>query len=465
MRRFMDDDFLLSTQTAKELYSACRGEPIFDWHCHLSPKEIYENRTPRDLTELLLGGDHYKWSLMRNYGVDESLITGDGDPFEKFAAFAEALQNAVGNPLYHWTHLELKTYFGIETPLTADNARAIWDRANAVIAAGGMTPRELIKKSGVVALCTTDDPADTLEYHKLIAADESFDVKVVPAFRPDKALNCASPAILPWSAAREYGTEQKITTWAELKKALVMRMDFFESMGTLATDHAFLSVPYERAGEDELEEIFVKVKKNQPMTCSEIAKYQTELIRFLAAEYAKRGWVMELHVGALRNNSSRMFRAIGPDTGFDIVDDGSNIRNLTLLLDSLDSEGDLPKTVLFTLDPAENRPFEAVTRCFQAPGIRGKVQTGSAWWYNDHINGIRAMLRTKCDVGVLGTFIGMVTDSRSFLSYTRHDYFRRILCALVGEIVENGEYPADIDTLTKLVRNVSFGNAKEYFGL
>ncbi|MCR5042057.1 MAG: glucuronate isomerase [Clostridia bacterium] len=465
MKAFMDKDFLLSTDTAKELYAACKDEPIFDWHCHLSPKEIWEDKTPRDLTELLLGGDHYKWSLMRNYGVAEELITGGADPYDKFAAFAEALSAAVGNPIYHWTHLELKTYFGIETPLSPKTAKEIWDKANAVIAGGGMSPRSLIKNSGVVALCTTDDPADSLEYHKLIAGDESFDVKVVPAFRPDKALACGAKTFMPWLAAMEYETGDKITTYAELKKVLVKRMDFFMAMGTVATDHAFLSAPFRRAEENELEEIFTKAKKGAALTDCEIEKYQTELIRFLASEYKKRGWVMELHIGALRNNNTALFAELGPDTGFDIPDDGSNIRKLAALLDSMYRDGALPKTVLFPLDPAENLSFEAVTRCFQDPGARGWVQTGAAWWYNDHINGIRAMLKNKCDVGVLGTFVGMVTDSRSFLSYTRHDYFRRILCDLVGNIVENGEYPADLETLSGLVRGVSFRNAEVYFGL
>ncbi len=465
MKRFMDEDFLLGGETAKKLYEACKDEPIFDWHCHLSPKEIYENKTPRDLTELLLGGDHYKWSLMRNYGVDEKYITGDAEPYDKFLRFAEALQYSVGNPLYHWTHLELKKYFGITTPLTVKTAPEIWAKTGEIIAAGGLEPRSLIQKSGVVAVCTTDDPADDLGYHKLIAADAGFGVKVVPAFRPDKALNCTAPAVLPWIASMERVSGMKITSWAELKAALVSRMDFFKSMGTVATDHGLLELRYARADEDELEDIFVKVKKGLPMSADEVAKYQTELLRFLAAEYKKRGWVMEIHVGALRNNNSAAFKKLGPDTGFDTVDDQPNVRALAALLDSIDSEGNLPKTVIFPLDPAENAAFESLIRCFQTSEAKGKIQTGSAWWYNDHLDGIRAMLRNKCSMGVLGAFIGMVTDSRSFLSYTRHDYFRRILCDLVGSYVDNGEYPDDFETLGKLVRDVSYGNAKEYFGI
>ncbi len=465
MKPFMDDTFLLSTPTAERLFAACKDEPIFDWHCHLSPKEIWENKTPRDIAELWLGGDHYKWRGMRGCGVSEDLITGGAAPYEKFRAWAACMPKFIGNPLYHWTHLELRRYFGITETLNEKTADAIWQKANAMIAAGGFTPRELIMRSNVACVCTTDDPADTLEYHALLASDESFPVEVRPAFRPDKALAITAPAFLPWlkSLERVYGS--RIGTYAALKAALLSRINWFEANGCRATDHALSPVPFKRMSDAELEIVFAKALAGIALSKAEAEGYQTELLRFLAAEYKKRGWAMELHFGAMRNNNRRMFEALGPDTGYDSLADDQMAHKLSRLLDSLDYEGNLPKTILFTLNPKDNYVLGSMLGNFQSDEAASKIQFGTAWWFNDNIDGMRAQIAALGNLGVLANFVGMVTDSRSFLSYPRHEYFRRILCEFIGGLVENGEYPWDEDTLCGTVRDISFGNAKAYFGI
>ena len=465
MKPFMDRDFLLSTDTARRLFAACENEPIFDWHCHLSPKEICENKTPSSIAELWLAGDHYKWRAMRGAGVPEKYITGDASPYEKFKAWAACMPLFIGNPLYHWTHLELQRYFGIYEPLSEKTADKIWEEANAKIAAGGFTPRELIKNSNVVCVCTTDDPADSLEYHRLIAEDQSFPVKVLPAFRPDKALAIEAPSFLPWLSALETAVGRRIESYAALKEALLERVCFFEKMGCRATDHAFTPAPYRRMRDSDLEEVFRKALAGETLTADEAEGYKTELFRFLAGEYAKRGWAMEIHIGPMRNNNTRMLRAIGPDTGFDSIADVEIAQKLSRLLDSLDAEGRLPRTVLFCLNPKDNYVLGSMLGNFQSDEAKSKIQFGSGWWFNDNIDGMRAQLAALANLGVLAHFVGMVTDSRSFLSYPRHEYFRRILCEYVGGLVENGEYPADMETLERIVKNIAFGNAKEYFGL
>ena len=465
MKPFMDESFLLSTPTAGRLFAACKNEPIFDWHCHLSPKEIYENKTPRDIAELWLGGDHYKWRAMRGCGVPEHYITGDASPYEKFIKWAQCMPKFIGNPLYHWTHLELQRYFGIYETLSPKTADAIWEKANAMIAEGGFTPRELIQKSNVACVCTTDDPADTLEYHALIARDERFPVQVRPAFRPDKALGIHMPAFLPWLAQLEAAVGAPVRSWAALKDALLQRLDLFEKMGCRATDHAFNPVPFKRMTDNELEVVFAKALAGGTLMRPEIEGYQTELLRFLAAEYHRRGWAMELHMGAMRNNNRRRFETLGPDTGYDSIADDAVAFKLSRLLDSLDAESKLPKTILFTLNPKDNYVLGSMLGNFQSDEAASKIQFGTAWWFNDNIDGMRAQMAALANLGVLANFVGMVTDSRSFLSYPRHEYFRRILCEYVGSLVENGEYPADYETLEQTVRDISFGNAKAYFGI
>lgn len=461
----MAEDFLLSTDTAKRLFAACKNEPIFDWHCHLQPKEIYENKTPRDIAELWLAADHYKWRGMRGAGIDEEYITGSKTPYEKFMAYAGAMPCFIGNPLYHWTHLELQRYFGIYTPLNEKTADGIWEKANAMIAEGGFTPRELIEKSNVACVCTTDDPADTLEYHKLIAADASFKTKVLPAFRPDKALAIEAPAFLPWLKSLEKVSGETIKSCAKLKEVLLTRIELFAEMGCRATDHAFAPVPFRRMTEDELEAVFAKKLAGNELSFEEAEGFKTELFRFFAKEYYKRGWAMEIHIGPMRNNNTKMFKKLGPDAGFDSLADDQVAYKLSRLLDSLDEEDSLPRTILFTLNPKDNYVLGSMLGNFQSSEAASKIQFGSAWWFNDNLDGMREQIKALGNLGVLSKFVGMVTDSRSFLSYPRHEYFRRIVCEFIGNLVENGEYPADFDFLEQAVRDISFGNAKEYFSL
>lgn len=466
MKSFMDEDFLLTTDTAKEIFNyGAKDTPIFDWHCHLSPKEIYENKTPRDIAELWLGGDHYKWRAMRGYGVEEKYITGDSAPYEKFLKYAETLSYCIGNPLYHWTHLELQRYFDIHEPLSHKSAPAIWEKCNEKIRNGGFTPRELIEKSNVACVCTTDDAADSLEYHALLANDDSFKCKVLPAFRPDKAFLIDSPVFISWVKAMENAAQMKITSFKDLKNALGKRIDFFESMGCRAADHALMYCPYSESTDEELEAIFTKALAGEKFTTDELDKYRTAILQFLGREYAKKGWVMELHLGAMRNNNTKMFERLGADTGFDSVADCQIAEKLSRFMDSLEKDGLLPKTVLFTLNPKDNTVLGTMLGNFQSAEAQSKIQFGSAWWFNDHYDGMRKQLADLAALGILGKFVGMITDSRSFLSYPRHEYFRRILCEMLGNLVEEGKYPCDIAFLSQVVADISFNNAKKYFGL
>lgn len=465
MKKFMDKDFLLSTETAKKLYAACENTPIFDWHCHLQPKEIYENKEPADIAYLWLAGDHYKWRGMRSCGISEEYITGDKSPYEKFKAWAHAMPNLIGNPLYHWTHLELQRYFDIYEPLSPTTCDEIWEKANAKIKAGGFTPRELIEKSNVAFVCTTDDAADTLEYHKLLAEDKSFKCKVLPAFRPDKALGIELDGYNDWVKALENVYGKAVPSFTELKTALLSRIEFFAEMGCRASDHAFTYVPYKRADGNELNEIFAKRLSGENLSTEEIDKYKTELMLFLANEYARLGWGMEIHIGAMRNNNGVMFKKLGPDTGYDSVADYEIAVNLSRLLDAMNTEYRLPKTVLFTLNPKDNYVLGTMLGNFQSDEAESKIQFGSAWWFNDNYDGMRTQMQTLMNLGVISKFVGMITDSRSFLSYPRHEYFRRILCELLGDLVEEGKYPDDIEFLSKVVQDISFNNAVKYFGV
>lgn len=465
MIKFMDDDFLLSTESAKKLFASCRNEPIFDWHCHLSPQEIYENQTPTDITALWLGGDHYKWRAMRSMGISEKYITGDSSSHEKFQAWAKAMPYLIGNPLYHWTHLELQRYFDIDEPLSAASCERIWEETNRKIQSGGFTPRALIEKSHVACVATTDDPADSLAYHQLLAKEADFSCKVIPAFRPDKAVGIDLPAFLPWLQAMEQCAGQKITDFTTLCEVLKERIAFFDSLGCRASDQALSYIPCVRMDKDKLNLIFKKAIHGETLTAGEIDGYKTELLRVLAKEYDKHGWAMEIHIGAMRNNNTKMFRLLGPDAGYDSIDDAPVAVGLSRFLDSLAVEDSLPKTILFCLNPKDNYVLGSMLGNFQNDEAPSKIQFGSAWWFNDNIDGMRQQMRALMNLGVLSKFVGMVTDSRSFLSYPRHEYFRRILCDLLGGLVENGEYPADFDVLSEIVRGVAFENAKQYFSL
>lgn len=465
MKQFMDKDFLLNTETAKKLYHESAAEmPIFDWHCHLSPKEIYENKQPADIAELWLGGDHYKWRAMRSFGIDEKHITGDADSYEKFRAWAKVMPYCIGNPLYHWTHLELQRYFDIYEPLSEKTCDDIWEKANKKIASGGFTPRQLIESSNVKCICTTDDAADSLEYHKLISEDKSFNCKVIPAFRPDKALGVELATFLPWLADLEKISGVKIDSYKKMTEVLKSRIDFFDKMGCRASDHSLLYIPCNRADDDELEIIFAKALNGETLNTAELDKYRTELFRFFAKQYAEKGWGCEIHIGAMRNNNTAMFNRLGPDAGYDSICDRNIAEGLSRMMDSLAVENSLPKTILFALNPKDNYVLGAMLGNFQTSEAASKIQLGSGWWFNDNIDGMREQLKTLSNLGILGKFVGMVTDSRSFLSYPRHEYFRRILCAMVGDMVENGLYPYS-DELEQIIKDISYNNAANYFGI
>ena len=465
MKKFMDKDFLLNNDTAKKLFHECAADmPIFDWHCHLSPKEIYENKQPADIAELWLGGDHYKWRAMRSFGIEEKYITGDSSNYEKFKAWAKVMPYCIGNPLYHWTHLELQRYFDIYEPLSEKTADRIWKEANAKIAAGGFTPRELIESSNVNFVCTTDDAADTLEYHKLIKENKSFKCRVIPAFRPDKALGIELYTFLPWLESLEKVSGVKIDSYKKLTAVLKDRIAFFAEMGCRASDHGFLYVPYKRASEAELEAVFAKAVSGEKLSETEIDQYKTELFRFFAKEYARLGWGCEIHIGPMRNNNTLMFNKIGPDTGFDSIGDRNIAEDLSKMLDSLAVEESLPKTILFCLNPKDHYVLGSMLGNFQNSEAASKIQLGSGWWFNDNIDGMREQMKALANLGVLGKFVGMVTDSRSFLSYPRHEYFRRILCGLVGDMIEDGLYPYT-DEIEQIIKDISYNNAVSYFGV
>ncbi len=374
------------------------------------------------------------------------------------------LKTETAKRLYHWTHLELRRYFGINDILCAETADDIWSRANAAIKAGGFTPRELIKKSNVSHLCTTDDPADSLEYHVLLAK-EDLGFKVLPAFRPDKALGIELDGYNDWVKALENVMGKAVPSFTELKTALLSRIQFFKEMGCRASDHAFTYVPYKRTTEDELNVIFQKRLAGETLSTEEIDKYKTELMLFLANEYARLGWGMEIHIGAMRSNNGVMFKKLGPDTGYDSVADYEIAVNLSRLLDAMNTEYKLPKTVLFTLNPKDNYVLGTMLGNFQSDEAESKIQFGSAWWFNDNYDGMRTQMQTLMNLAVISKFVGMITDSRSFLSYPRHEYFRRILCELLGDLVEDGKYPEDIEFLSKVVQDVSYNNAIKYFGV
>lgn len=464
MKAFLDDDFLLTTPTARRLYQVARSMPILDYHCHLDPKEIAQDRRFENITQVWLGGDHYKWRLMRANGVDEAYITGDAPDREKFQKWAETLELAIGNPLYHWSHLELRRYFGYEGVLNGDTAQEVWELCNQKLQEPGMSARNLIANSGVTLVCTTDDPADSLEWHQQLAQDSSFPVKVLPAWRPDAAMGLERPEYLDYLQRLGQAAGVEIRTYGDLKKALLSRMAFFDKMGCRASDHALTAAVCQPASEEELERVFQKRLEGEPLTQEELAAFQTGFLRFVAGEYKRLGWVMQLHYGCRRNNNTRMFHKLGRDTGYDAVLQGTPSLEVAAFLDLLASQDALPRMVLYSLNPNDDEGLHSVIGCFQDGTPLGRIQQGSAWWFNDHKAGMVKQLTAFANGGLLGNFIGMLTDSRSFLSYPRHEYFRRILCELLGAWVENGEYPADWKALEKMVRGVCYNNAVEFFG-
>lgn len=466
MKAFMDDNFMLYNETAVHLFHAYAKEmPIFDYHCHLSPQEIYENRKFKNVTEVFLGGDHYKWRAMRGNGVDEAYITGDKSDYEKFQAWAATIPYLIGNPLYHWTHLELKRFFGVEEQLSPKTADAIWECCNALLAGEGYRPRDFIKRSNVKLIGTTDDPTSDLEFHKKITEIPNFETKVVPAFRPDQAVELQKGSFAAYIGQLSTAAGKEITSFAQLIAVLEERIAYFHENGCRIADHGLEGIPYGKATASQLEDIFVRALSGKAVSDAEAQAYKSAVIRACAKQYAALGWTMQLHSGALRNNNTRMFERLGPDTGFDSINDLSIAEPLSRLLDSLEREDCLPKTILYTLNPKDNYVLGTMLGNFQSSEVPCKIQFGSGWWFNDQRDGMEEQMKTFANLGVLSRFVGMLTDSRSFLSYARHEYFRRILCNLIGGWVEAGEYPNDEEMLKEIIEGISYNNAKNYFGI
>ncbi len=464
MKQFMDDQFLLETKTAETLYHACaKTLPIIDYHCHINPKDIAENQMFENITTLWLGHDHYKWRLMRSFGIEETYITGCANDKDKFIKWAEVLSKAIGNPLYHWSHLELQRYFSFYEPLTVQNAEAVWNRCNEMLKNPSMCARELIKQSNVEVICTTDDPIDTLMYHKQIAADNEFHVRVLPTFRPDRAINMEDASYIDYIHQLSEVSSIPITTFHHLKKALQNRMDYFASVGCKLSDHGLSYVMYAPASEAVIERIFTARIQGIYPTPEEALQFKTALMLFVCKEYAKRNWVLQLHYGCNRNNNEKQFSSLGADTGFDCISTDTPCTQLIAFLNALDAEDALPKTILYSLNPNDNQAIGTIIGCFQDSSAVAKIQHGSAWWFNDHKLGITEQLTSLASLGNLSGFVGMLTDSRSLLSYTRHEYFRRILCNQIGLWVENGEYPNDPELLFQIVSDICYYNATRYF--
>ncbi len=466
MPRFLDEKFLLKNEIGEKLYFDVAADlPIIDYHCHVNPREIYEDKKFENITELWLSGDHYKWRLMRSNGVDEYYITGEADPYDKFLRFAELMPKAIGNPMYHWCHLELKNYFGYDGVLNADTANEVWELCKRKLQNENMSVRGIIKQSNVAFIGTTDDPIDMLEYHKLIAADDSFDTVVAPSFRPDKALNIDKAGWKEYISKLSEVSGVEIRDLESLKLALSRRIEYFAECGCRASDHGLDRMIYAEADGDTINKLIERGLSGETVSPCEAEALKTELLVHCASEYSRLGWVMQLHYNCMRNPNTLAFKTIGADSGFDCIGPDNGSRKLASLLDRLNSNGILPKTVIYSLDPSDNAFIDTLIGAFQGNGVEGKLQHGSAWWFNDNKQGMRDHLISLANLSLLGNFVGMLTDSRSFLSYTRHEYFRRILCGLLGEWVENGEYPCDEKAISILVKDICYGNAKRYFDL
>lgn len=463
MGHFIDDNFLLYNEPAVRLYHEYAEKmPIIDFHCHLDPMEILEDKKYADLTGIWISGDHYKWRLMRANGVDEEYITGKADSYEKFLKWADTISKAVGNPLYHWTHLELKRFFGVDKLLNSKTAPEIWKTCNEKLP--DLSARKFIQVSNVKALCTTDDPVDDLSAHKEIAKDKNFDVKVLPTFRPEKVFDLNDTGFDGYIARLAEAAGTEIETFDDLVRALDMRAEYFKSVGCVLSDHSFGSPDFTALSKADARKAFSKALKGGKPTQAEINAYQAGLMLELGRIYRRKGFVMQLHVGVIRNNNTRMFKSVGKDTGFDAIGDGISAASLTALLDGLEKTDELPKTVVYCLNDNEYDKIASILGCYQR-GPAGKLQLGPAWWYNDHYDGIVNHLKTISNMGLLGTFIGMLTDSRSFLSYTRHEYFRRILCNLIGGWIQNGFAPEDYEYLGSMIRDICYNNALKYFNI
>lgn len=449
---FINDDFMLKNKTGKRLFEEyAKDLPIIDYHCHLVPKMIAEDYKFKSTYDLFLGGDHYKWRQMRSNGVPEEDITGSTPDYEKWLQWARTMPLLIGNPLYHWTHLELKRYFDIDKPLTEETAKETWDKCNKLLARDDFSAQSLIKKSNVEVICTTDDPVDSLEYHQQL---KGFSTKILPTFRPDKIVEINKETFLP------YLESANVKTFDDVLRFLTEKIEFFHSVGCRLSDHALEYVPF---GIGDAKAVFEKKVNGGEVTYEEENIYKTAVLKHCASEYVKRDWTMQLHIGALRNNNRKMYEKLGPDTGFDSINDLCIAEKLSAFLGNLEYDYVLPKTILYTLNPKDNFVIGTMLGNFQKAPTAGKIQFGSGWWFNDHRDGMEAQMMALANLGVLGRFVGMLTDSRSFVSYTRHEYFRRILCNMIGKWVEEGEYPNDKASLKRIIEGISYYNAKEYF--
>lgn len=467
MKSFIHENFLLHSETGRELYhEAASSLPILDFHNHLNPSEILEDTRFSTITDAWLGADHYKWRAMRANGVPEDLITGAGAPRDKFQAWANTVQNAFGNPLYHWTHLELARYFDIYETLSPATAEEIWERCNEKLASAEFSARGLLKKQNAAVLCTTDDPMDSLSAHRQLQK-EGYAVRVYPTFRPEKAMAIDKDSFPSYIRAAANKYNKPVLTLSDLLDLLKERLDYFCSCGCRISDHSLEGDFYAPCSYEEANAIFRRRMTGTVPTCAECAKYRAFLLIELGKEYYRRDLVMQLHIGAIRNNSSRLFAKLGPDTGLDSLNDFCFAPQLAGLLNEMDASNQLPKTVLYYLNPKDADMLAAMAGNFQSndTGIRGKVQLGSAWWFCDHKYGMEQQMEALAHTGLLSTFIGMLTDSRSFLSFPRHEYFRRILCEYVGRKVDNGEYPKDMDYLKKMIADICYYNAEKYLNL
>ena len=477
MKPFMDKDFLLETETAKHLFhDYAEALPLVDYHCHIPPQEIYEDRRFEDLTQVWLGGenpdgtffgDHYKWRLMRSNGVSEEYITGHKPGKERLEKFAQTLEMAIGNPMYHWCNLELRKFFGYDGYLNPSTVDQVWDLTKDKLQNDPkMTVRGLIEQSNVAFIGTTDDPVDTLEWHEKIAADPAIRFKVCPSFRPDKAININKPGFAEYigKLAASVG-KGSLSSAGDVCGALTERLEFFKKLGCRASDHGLDYIPFRPVSQAEADAAFAKAMAGDEVTLAEAEGYQTYILMHLGREYHRLNIVMQLHYSCLRNMNQRMYAKMGPDTGFDMIAQNTCGGDIAQLLSALDMEGACPKTILYSLNPADNEQLDTLLGCFQSDEIPGKIQHGSAWWFNDTKSGMEEQMKSLANLGLLGNFVGMLTDSRSFLSYARHDYFRRIMCNLIGKWVENGEYPADEAALKKIVEGICYNNAARYFDL
>ncbi|HVU26783.1 MAG TPA: glucuronate isomerase [Verrucomicrobiae bacterium] len=464
--KFVHEDFLLQTRTAKRLYHQfAETEPILDFHCHLSPKDIAENRQFKNLFEIWLEGDHYKWRAMRSNGVAEKFCTGDTEPFAKFQVWAATVPHTLRNPLYHWTHLELKRYFGIDELLDEASAARIWKTANEKLDSDELTAQGILKKFRVTVVCTTDDPADDLRFHKAMAVAD-LPARVLPAFRPDKALTTHQPEQFNrWTNQLAATANVEINSFSRFLEALQQRHDFFHAQGCRLSDHGLNQCPVDFCSENIASQIFAKARAGESVSPAEHSKFAAFMMLFFGRLDAEKGWTKQLHLGALRNNNTRMLKQLGPDTGFDSIGDFPQAAALAKYLDRLNQENALPKTIIYNLNPADNYIFATMLGNFQDGSVPGKIQLGSGWWFLDQKEGIEWQLNSLSNLGLLSRFVGMVTDSRSFMSYPRHEYFRRVLCNLIGRDVENGEIPDDDSLLGPTIRNICYENANRYLAL